>query len=308
MENINHIKDNPVDPHQDHHQLSKLQVIHPSPKLAPPSPPSNTSSPSHEFSFTISLHPNSAAAAAAPDKSKQPTHDFSPADEIFFQGHLLPLHLLSHLPPISPRASTNSLDNLPLPVNQTAAAAADDIKERTKSKSFSYGQPRRKVMESKERTTKSKSFSFLGIPRWRTEKKQSNNNQKNQNQNQNQNQKTGLKFDIGNVVKRYIRMMRPLILSLRGKKEKPHILRQPHSFSGNLVSCGGSRKGRMTGRRDFSSAPASMRTSPGNSGLLVPVPPTSTSDSTMEELQAAIQAAIAHCKNSISMEEKIKAK
>ena len=81
--------------------------------------------------------------------------------------------------------------------------------------------------------------------------------------------------------------------------------RQPHSFSGNLSS---RRTGKqdLRGRRGEYSAPASMRTSPTNSGLLVATGtvPTSTTDSTMEELQAAIQAAIAHCKNSIAVEDK----
>lgn len=66
----------------------------------------------------------------------------------------------------------------------------------------------------------------------------------------------------------------------------------------------------IRGRRGEFSAPASMRTSPANSGLLVMASGTSTpttkSDSTMEELQAAVQAAIAHCKKSIAADDKIK--
>ena len=65
-------------------------------------------------------------------------------------------------------------------------------------------------------------------------------------------------------------------------------------------------KPEVRGRRGEYSAPASMRTSPTNSGLLLAttaLPP--ANDSTMEELQAAIQAAIAHCKNSIAKEEKL---
>ncbi|XP_047334294.1 BRI1 kinase inhibitor 1-like [Impatiens glandulifera] len=297
-------------PHEDFYKNTNL--LNPPPKLSPPSPPSNITSPTHEFSFTISLQPTSSSAAAT-HKSKAAV-DLSPADEIFFHGHLLPLHLLSHIPPISPRTSTNSLDSLTLPVKSIAAA---DIHEKTKSKSFSFGHPHRNnVIDSKDRPIKSKSFSFMSIPRWRRDQreqiimirdKQSHN--RNQNQNQNQNQKKRLRFDIGHVVKRYIRMVRPLILSFRGRREKTQLRRQPYSFSGNIA--GGSRRnsGGGPGRRDCSSAPASMRNSPGNSGLLVQTPTTSTSDhSTMEELQAAIQAAIAHCKNSISTEDqKIKA-
>jgi BRI1 kinase inhibitor 1 len=63
---------------------------------------------------------------------------------------------------------------------------------------------------------------------------------------------------------------------------------------------------RWTWRRghSLSSAPASLRVSPANSGHLsvdasVKVS-TSSEESTIEELQSAIEAAIAHHKNSIS--------
>ncbi|XP_024166215.1 BRI1 kinase inhibitor 1 [Rosa chinensis] len=86
------------------------------------SPPSASSSPSHEFSFTVSLHHSS--STSIPDHSKNNNKaktppsfaiDLSPADDIFFHGHLLPLQFLSHLP-ISPRSSTNSLDSFTLPI------------------------------------------------------------------------------------------------------------------------------------------------------------------------------------------------
>ncbi|KAH0680466.1 hypothetical protein KY284_021551 [Solanum tuberosum] len=87
------------------------------------SPPSASSSPAHEFSFTISLHPTNSTKALEsktkqnlnpnlnPNPNQNPSAiDLTPADEIFFHGHLLPLHLLSHLP-VSPRSSTNSIDS-----------------------------------------------------------------------------------------------------------------------------------------------------------------------------------------------------
>ncbi|PPD84004.1 hypothetical protein GOBAR_DD19050 [Gossypium barbadense] len=76
------------------------------------------------------------------------------------------------------------------------------------------------------------------------------------------NSKRKIRFDVSDVLKRYLKMVKPLL---------------------------------------FFKAPVSMRTSPTNSGLLV----STTSDSTMEELQAAIQAAIAHCKNSIRGEDRL---
>ncbi|XP_027116254.2 probable membrane-associated kinase regulator 1 [Coffea arabica] len=84
-----------------------------------------------------------------------------------------------------------------------------------------------------------------------------------------------------------------------GKKEMNSNATIAHSFSGNL---------RYPRRRScVSSCPSSMRSSPSHSGILCKTaftpPMTSKSyshdNSTMEELQNAIQGAIAHCKNSL---------
>ncbi|CAA2997665.1 BRI1 kinase inhibitor 1-like [Olea europaea subsp. europaea] len=80
-------------------------------------PPSASSSPSHEFSITISLHPSVPAKTLENKNTSSFAIDFSPADDIFFHGHLLPLHLLSHLP-ISPRSSNKSLDNFTLTIKE----------------------------------------------------------------------------------------------------------------------------------------------------------------------------------------------
>lgn len=79
----------------------------------------------------------------------------------------------------------------------------------------------------------------------------------------------------------------------RGRKESASAL--SHSFSGNL---------RYPRRRNcVSSCPSSMRSSPNHSGVLsqrgVNAINATTSSSSMEELQSAIQGAIAHCKNSL---------
>lgn len=99
-------------------------------------------------------------------------------------------------------------------------------------------------------------------------------------------------------------MVRPLF---NRRRESDFMRRQPHSFSGYLSPRDyyeEDEEVRGRRRREFS-APASMKTSPCNSGLLVGNGVVSTSDSTMEELQAAIQAAIVHCKNSIAVGDKI---
>ncbi|RWR90060.1 BRI1 kinase inhibitor 1-like protein [Cinnamomum micranthum f. kanehirae] len=246
-------------------------------------PPSSTSSPSHEFSFTISLHPTT---AKSPDKCKSPPSfaiDLSPADDIFFHGHLLPLQLFSRVP-ISPRNSnsTTSLDNLNHPSRDLMGS-----KKANKSNSASATKDMKK----------SKSFSMFGLAKWRkaldTEEDREDKKRK---------KKKKASFNVGGLLKRYMRLIKPLFFSKGGgEKEKREFRRQPYSLSGNLNWKWKERGGRRGG--EFS-APASLRTSPTNSGLLFTTPAiASPSQSTMEELQNAIQAAIAHCKNSIAAKE-----
>ncbi|XWS25634.1 hypothetical protein CRYUN_Cryun27aG0084700 [Craigia yunnanensis] len=279
--------------------------------ISPASPPSASSSPSHEFSFTISLHSSS---NTVPDKTKTPSSiaiDLSPADDIFFHGHLLPLHLLSHLP-VSPRSSTNSSDSFTLPIRELLDDQKPEksISNCSKSdsnirSSISSNKNHDKVsnrhhshnIESKGRN-KSKSFSLFGLTRW-----QKGRNVRETEEKEKHKKKT--RFDVSHVLKRYVRMVRPFLF-FRGRRDNLHLRHQAYSFSGNLSLR--NKKQELRGRRGEYSAPASMRTSPTNSGHLVATTgfPSSTSDSTMEELQAAIQAAIAHCKNSIGGEDKLK--
>ncbi|XP_062196235.1 probable BRI1 kinase inhibitor 1 [Phragmites australis] len=113
-------------------------------------------------------------------------------------------------------------------------------------------------------------------------------------------------LDIGQVVRKYVSMVEQLFTSYSGgdrrEKERRGLRRGPHSFTSGRGSTSSKRyKGRL------SSAPASLRGSPANSGRLsvgesVKVS-TLSEVSTMEELQSAIQAAIAHCKNSIAVDK-----
>ncbi|KAK6938698.1 hypothetical protein RJ641_032206 [Dillenia turbinata] len=274
------------------------------------SPPSASSSPSHEFSFTISVN-SSSTTNTVHNKAKAPPPlaiDLSPADDIFFHGHLLPLHLLSHLP-VSPRSSTNSLESFTLPIkeledqkpnnyntNIDSSSSSRSSSNSTKT-SESTSSHRSKNGDQTKARSKSKAFSLFGLIRWRKECKL-----KEVDGEEKEKQKRKIRFDMNQVIKRYVRMVRRLWLF---RRENIHFRRQPYSFSGTLTM---REKQEFRGRRGEFSAPASMRTSPTNSGLLLATatPPNSTSDSTMEELQAAIQAAIAHCKNSIAMEEKLK--
>lgn len=309
------------------------------PPTATTSPPSAAASPTHEFSFTISLHPH------PPSKSKQDhghkssggyddsdnnekyrssttpqpepltAIDLSPADDIFFHGHLLPLHLLSHLP-ISPRSSTNSMDSFTLPMKDILKDQHNPIGNTSfhyhHRNTFSdFNMPTNNVNPTRP---KSKSFSFFGRPKWKKgsiDEREGDHEDQDKERNNN-NSKKKLKLEVAQLIKRYMKMVRPLMSFPKGKR--PHTDQfnpQPHSFSGNLRrSSLPLEKNRGGGRRGEFSAPASMRTSPANSGVLLAsgtVSPakSTTSDSTMEELQAAIQAAIAHCKNSIAMEDKL---
>ncbi|XWS21171.1 hypothetical protein CRYUN_Cryun30bG0032500 [Craigia yunnanensis] len=284
------------------------------PSIFPASPPSASSSPSHEFSFTISLHSSS---NTVPDNTKTPPSiaiDLSPADDIFFHGHLLPLHLLSHLP-VSPRSSTNSLDSFTLPIRELLDDQKSEKSINNCSKSDSNIRSSISISSNKNHDEvsnrhqshnieakgrqKSKSFSLFSLTRWQKGRDLRETEEK-------EKLKKKMRFDVSHVLKRYVRMVRPLLF-FRGRRENLHLRRQAYSFSGNL-SLRNKKQELMRGRRGEYSAPASMRTSPTNSGLLVATTsfPSSTSDSTMEELQAAIQAAIAHCKNSIGGEDNLK--
>ncbi|VFQ86879.1 unnamed protein product [Cuscuta campestris] len=309
------------------------------------SPPlsSCSSSPSHDdFSFTISLHPSSAEIPAADGPKTKPSTpsftaaaDLSPADDIFLHGHLLPLRLLSHLP-ISPRSSTNSVDSFTLPIiknnfqnsttTTTHLAPQKDTKPSNKDSkpkspfSFFRLSKRKKEIPLKNKTDRSKTDPTVlkGLSHSYLDKEEKDDYDK-------EKQWKKLKFEIAHAVKRYVRMMKPLLSSFKsggggggGGRRKVEVDRKAHSFSSGTIRVTRSSRsdnniinkrsaaafggGRGLGAGEYS-APASTRTSPTNSGLLVAPPRPPPSESTMEELQAAIQAAIAHCKKSIAVEE-----
>ncbi|MCL7036855.1 hypothetical protein MKW94_028581 [Papaver nudicaule] len=166
---------------------------------------------------------------------------------------------------------------------------------------------------------KAKSFSFLKFPRWQ---KGNESEEKEKEMEKRQKKKAGL--NMFQIIRRYAKMVRPLLFYKNaGKSSTTRRETAGHfdfereaysSYSGNLSLRGGSNnnyKKESRGRRGEFSAPASMWTSPTNSGLLLTTPlgvHSSSSESSMEELQSAIQAAIAHCKNSSTAikEEEIK--
>lgn len=287
--NIKHLEDVSLNLEQSkERQLEKQQLP------ASCSPPSASSSPSHEFSFSVSLQSSST------DKTKTPpsfTIDLSPADDIFFHGHLLPLHLLSHIP-VPPRCSTNSIESYTIPIRDLISDK-ESIKESSNFINCKGDEDNNQNSSNDTREkVKSKSFSLLGL-RWRK------GYEVEEQENKVKQLKRKFGFNFSHVLKRYARMVRPF-LHFRGRTDDMQLHGQSYSFSGNLSL---RNKPVLRGRRGEFSAPVSMKTSPTNSGVLLKtttLPPNSNNDSTMEELQAAIQAAIAHCKSSTLKEEKLK--
>ncbi|KAL2520951.1 BRI1 kinase inhibitor 1-like [Forsythia ovata] len=106
--------------------------------------------------------------------------------------HLLPLHLLSHLP-VSPRSSTNSLDSFTLPIKELESI--NTISSSTDSSSIGHNHN----FDAKGRT-KAKSFSLFSLSKWRKGEKDDKERQKKK-----------LKFDVSQALKRYARMVRPLL-------------------------------------------------------------------------------------------------
>lgn len=223
------------------------------------------SSPSHEFSFTITLHPSPNRTPNTLKRSKDSIAlDLAPADDIFFHGHLLPLQLLTHhTPTTTPTTTTTS------PRPSTDMITIDDLGPSI----------------LKEERKKSTSFSSLSrLSKWLEEKKKKK------------------VFDLKHLLKKYASMVEAWS---KGEKEKKNELRRrPYSFSGNSSNM--KERDKWMRRRGEFSAPASMRTSPMNSGHLLATPKgnCSSSDSSMDELQNAIQAAIAHCKSSTAAKER----
>lgn len=310
-----------------------------------PSPISSTcSSPSHDFSFTISLQPNDLSSSSKlissslrnPTKTKssyQQTDpfavDLSPADEIFFHGHLLPLHLLSHLP-VSPRTSTSSYnDGFALPVKDvlpdqpTPLPTTNNNNNSTEANNTNPSDKAERLDgENQVKAKTIKSFSLFGLSKLRKGFEGNEREQEKQQQPQLQKKKL-MSLDLSHAVKKYIKML----FQKRGNGTQFRNRRQTssYSFSSSLIGSKGNSKTLINGSRDLMkarrgdlfSAPASMRTSPTNSGHLrvstaglssSSASTSSSSDSTMEELQAAIQAAIAHCKNSSAVDRDDKVK
>ncbi|XP_066353658.1 probable BRI1 kinase inhibitor 1 [Miscanthus floridulus] len=123
-------------------------------------------------------------------------------------------------------------------------------------------------------------------------------------------------LEIVLAVRKYVAMVEQLLTSSysasssrpdvgsRRRDGRPHTFTSARHAGGNANAAAQSSSKRHRGR--LSSAPASLRGSPATSGHLsvgesvTKASTTSSEVSTKEELQSAIQAAIAHCKNSVA--------
>ncbi|KAK7308083.1 hypothetical protein VNO77_41678 [Canavalia gladiata] len=300
-----------------------------------PSSPSHSfsSSSSSDFEFTISISPRKSSTALCP------------ADELFYKGQLLPLHL-------SPRISmvrTLLLSSSSTSSSTTSTAARDSTGSSssfasdlalfpdcdssrpssvTEEEEFKrlHNPSSSKVDQSH---IKNKTHKYFSFSRFSSVFRKDNTTSKPRDpDNVSSSSVKRMSATAKEVIRKYLKKVKPLyeklsqkqqqtvegtttsVLSLltktvtdqgcgnkRGRnKESVGMSVLSHSFSGNL---------RYPRRRScVSSCPSSMRSSPTHSGVLSQKPvlagAMSYGDaSSMEELQSAIQGAIAHCKNSL---------
>ncbi|CAA6658881.1 unnamed protein product [Spirodela intermedia] len=265
------------------------------------------SSPSHEFSFTISFHhPSSSGGGGKSPLSRCHVYDLAPADDIFFHGHLLPLQILSHTPPPVPARASEAAA---VPAAAAAAleqsrrssgSAANTVSSSSSCSTASSGGENRERMKKKL-----VSSLFTGVGRWW---KTPEAGERDEDEEKRRKKRTAAFDAMSRLVKKYVAAVEPLF-SFRGGTEKRHQLqRRPYSFTGNSNAKATMGRDEQWRRRRESSP----RRPP-----CAPPPPTAASswrrrrrrrggaggsseESTMEELQSAIEAAIAHCKNSIA--------
>ncbi|KAI3440342.1 uncharacterized protein J3R85_003670 [Psidium guajava] len=259
-------------------------TIFSSSSLSSPSPPCSSPSSSPEFSFAISLNPSSTTAP----REASVAVDLSPADDIFFHGHLLPLHLLSPLTsppwPASPFNRSvypfTEFDDRSTIGDSNTSSCSESTVDREKTKWTKI----KGVMQTRKRF-----LSFFSFESSRPAK----GHKSGEDRDGKEKRKRWLKLDhLRKALKRYSRMTDSLFSG--DSKEDIEFGPEPNSFSGSSS---------FTDKQTGFSVPVSMMASPENYGLRL-VAKTETDRSTMEELQAAIQAAVAHCKRSMALEEK----
>ncbi|KAL6571507.1 hypothetical protein OROHE_003150 [Orobanche hederae] len=293
-----------------------------------PSSPTHSSS-SSDFEFTISSSHRKSSAAAA---------DLCPADELFYKGQLLPLHLSPRLSMVrtlllssaSTSSDTTTTTSTTASRDSTASRSSADFSGRPSS---AADEPEFKRLTNKHWTNPgpkpvSKYFSLPKL--FRTEQRPPPPSAA-------ANPAKRVGSSAKEMMRRYLKKVKPFYDKLAQKQKAPtppppkpppwRIFRSArntlcmvsghkdqelsncpdkenrrasilNSFSGNLRLYSGD------GARSYiSSCPSSMGSSPnhGKSGFGLSQTDRAYNSyaSSMEELQNAIQGAIAHCKNSM---------
>ncbi|KAB2067478.1 hypothetical protein ERO13_A09G214600v2 [Gossypium hirsutum] len=314
-----------------------------------PSSPSHSfsSSSSSDFEFTISLSPRAATSSS-----------LCPADDLFYKGQLLPLHLSPRLSMVrtlllassstsSSSAATASRDSTASSSNDSHSSFSSDLvllsadcgSSRPSSVSDDDGL-KRVLHNTGNQQQQIKKNKYFSLSRFSSVFNKENNKKLDQvNMAATPSSVKKISTTAKRVISKYLKKVKPLYekLSLkqdekmggvesvstlstttsfpasfsikpeRSVKENNNGGGFSHSFSGNL---------RYPRRRScISSCPSSMRSSPSHSGVLSRngFPSINTGRvgsvggmmhypdrSSMEELQSAIQGAIAHCKNSLA--------
>ncbi|KAK1433483.1 hypothetical protein QVD17_10393 [Tagetes erecta] len=268
-----------------------------------PSSPTHSSS-SSEFEFRVSLSPRKSSVC--------------PADDLFYKGQLLPLHLSPRISMVrtlllsSSSSSSSSVttarhssdshssfstdgcefdDDLNLNLNQTKFFPLNSISNNT-TQSL-----------SKKAEKPNRYFSLSRFSLFRKENKTVSGACQKDNATDGSSVKR-MSTTAKEMIRKYLNKAKPLYQKLSSQKPslKTEGMRKQqqneeviisHSFSGNL-------RYPRSRRSCISSCPSSMRSSPSHSGVLCRNSVLRGNSSSMEELQNAIQGAIAHCKNSMN--------
>ncbi|XP_027914160.1 probable membrane-associated kinase regulator 1 isoform X1 [Vigna unguiculata] len=316
-----------------------------------PSSPSHSfsSSSSSDFEFTISISPRKSSTALCP------------ADELFYKGQLLPLHLSQRISMVrtlllssasTSSASTAARDSTGSSSNDSHSSFTSDlalfpdcdssrpssVTEEDEFKRLNNNSTGNSNSNNQPCSTIKKSHKFFFSRFSSVFRKENNNLQAKTRDLDTASANSSVKrisVTAREVIRKYFKKVKPLyeklsqkqqrsgqlnategasavtmtsVFSLLSKTERSTKLSEgtktgrkesvsalSHSFSGNL---------RYPRRRScVSSCPSSMRSSPNHSGVLSQRGAAAAmycgDTSSMEELQSAIQGAIAHCKNSL---------
>ncbi|RID43666.1 hypothetical protein BRARA_I00513 [Brassica rapa] len=272
---------------------------------SPPQSHSSPSSSSSEFEFNISISPRKASSSLCP------------ADELFYKGQLLPLQLSPRLSLVRTLCSSSS------DYTSSSSSAARDSTESSSStdstSSFPLHPPPLDCCDSSRpssvtdeedvffKQTKKSGFSLSRLSS--VFKKDT----KAVSAAAPPSSVKRMSSTAKEVIRKYMKKVKPLYDKLSQKqsttvtafKTESSVLKAESSFSGNLMKC--TKRGRCA-----ASCPSSMRSSPSHSGVLTrggfpgqrggscsSSSSNNSVSSSMEELQSAIQGAIAHCKNSM---------